>query len=115
MTQHRIYTMSVASVYPHYAAKAEKKRRTKAEVDEIILWLTGYTAREFAKHLKDGTDFEAFYGQARLNPARTLITGTVCGVRVEAIEDPTMRKVRIMDKLIWLAIGQSPDRKRPRP
>ena len=73
---------------------------TKAEVDEIILWLTGYTAREFAKHLKDGTDFEAFYGQARLNPARTLITGTVCGVRVETIEDPLMRELRYLDKLI---------------
>jgi hypothetical protein len=79
--RHRVFAMSFASVYPHYIAKAEKKGRTKAEVDEIILWLTGYTAREFAKHLKDGTDFEAFYGQARLNPARTLITGTVCGMR----------------------------------
>ena len=70
MPEHRIYSTPFSSVYPHYIAKAEKKGRTKAEVDEIILWLTGYTAREFAKHLKDGTDFEAFYGQARLNPAR---------------------------------------------
>jgi hypothetical protein len=98
--RHRVFAMSFASVYPHYIAKAEKKGRTKAEVDEIILWLTGYTAREFAKHLKDGTDFEAFYGQARLNPARTLITGTVCGVRVETIEDPLMRELRYLDKLI---------------
>ena len=100
MATHRIYSTPFASVYPHYIAKAEKKGRTKAEVDEIILWLTGYTAREFAKHLKDGTDFEAFYGQARLNPARTLITGTVCGVRVETIEDPLMRELRYLDKLI---------------
>ena len=87
-----VFAIPLASVY--------LRDITKAEVDEIILWLTGYTAREFAKHLKDGTDFEAFYGRARLNPARTLITGTVCGVRVETIEDPLMRELRYLDKLI---------------
>ena len=100
MPSHRIYSTPFSSVYPHDIAKAEKKGRTKAEVDEIILWLTGYTARELAKHLKDGTDFRGFYGQARLNPARTLIKGVVCGVRVETIEDPLMRELRYLDKLI---------------
>ena len=97
---HRIYKVSLASVYPHYVAKAEKKGRTKAEVDRIILWLTGYTPAEFEAHLANKTDFESFYGQARLNPARTEITGVVCGVRVETIEDPLMRELRYLDKLI---------------
>jgi len=98
--KHRIYTTSFASVYPHYVAKAEKKGRTKAEVDEIILWLTGFTAAEFAAHLADKTDFETFYGAARLNPARAAIKGVVCGVRVEDVEDPVMREARYLDKLI---------------
>jgi hypothetical protein len=97
---HRIYKISFASVYPHYLAKAERKGRTKAEVDQIILGLTGYTPAEFEAHLADKTDFETFYGQARLNPARAGITGVVCGVRVEEIEDPLMRELRYLDKLI---------------
>ena len=97
---HRIYRMSFASVYPHYVAKAEKKGRTREEVDRIILWLTGYTPAEFEAHLESKTDFETFYGQARLNPARSGIKGVVCGVRVEDIEDPVMREARYLDKLI---------------
>jgi len=98
--KHRIYTMSFASVYPHYIAKAEKKGRTQAEVDEIILWLTGFTRAEFEQLLADRTDFETMFAKARLNPARTEIKGVVCGVRVEEIEDPLMRELRYMDKLI---------------
>jgi hypothetical protein len=101
MAGHRIYAISFASVYPHYVAKAEKKGRTKAEVDEIIRWLTGYTQRGLDAHLKKGTSFEAFFGAApALNPARDLIKGVVCGVRVEAIEDPLMREIRYLDKLV---------------
>lgn len=100
MAGHRIFKTSFASVYPHYVAKAEKKGRTRAEVDRIILWLTGYSADELAGHLEAKTDFETFYGQARLNPARTLITGSVCGIRVEEIEYPLMRELRYLDKLI---------------
>jgi len=101
MAKHRIYTMSVASVYPHYVAKAEKKGRTKAEVDEIIRWLTGYSQEELEAHLEKRTDFETFFAEAPLlNPARALIKGVVCGVRVETIEDPLMREIRYLDKLI---------------
>lgn len=101
MTKHRIYTTSFASVYPHYVAKAEKKGRTQAEVDEIIRWLTGYSATEFEAQLKNGTDFETFFAEAPcLNPARTLIKGTICGVRLEEIQEPTMREIRYLDKLI---------------
>ena len=101
MAKHRIYTMSFASVYPHYVAKAEKKGRTKKEVDQIIRWLTGYTQRQLNKQLKDETDFETFMGKAPcLNPSRSLITGVVCGVRVEEVEEPTMREIRYLDKLI---------------
>lgn len=101
MTNHRIYAMSVASVYPHYIAKAERKGRTKAEVDEVFRWLTGYTQAAFAKHLAAGTDFETFFAKApRLNPHRTLVTGTVCGVRVEEVEEPLMREIRRLDKLV---------------
>ena len=101
MAGHRIYTTSVASVYPHYVAKAEKKGRTKAEVDEIFGWLTGYTDAELDAHLERGTDFETFFAEAPgMNPARSLITGVVCGVRVEDIEEPTMREIRYLDKLI---------------
>jgi len=100
-TKHRVYAMSFASVYPHYIAKAEKKGRTKAEVDQIIRWLTGYTPKQFEAHLKKKTDLETFYGSApRMNPARSLITGVVCGIRVEEIEEPTMREIRYLDKLI---------------
>lgn len=101
MTKHRIYTTSFAGVYPHYVAKAEKKGRSKAEVDQIILWLTGYGQEQLDARLADKTDFETFFAQApRLNPARANITGVVCGVRVEAIEDPLMREIRYLDKLI---------------
>jgi len=93
--------MKVAGVYPHYVAKAEKKGRTRAEVDEIIRWLTGYSQDELEARLEAGADFETFFAEApRLNPARTAITGTICGVRIEEIEDPLMREVRYLDKLI---------------
>lgn len=97
---HRIYTTSFASVYLHYVAKAERNGRTAAEVDEIILWLTGFTPAQLAGHLAAKTDFTTFFGEAQLNPARTLITGTVCGVRVEAVEEPLMREIRYLDKLV---------------
>ena len=101
MASHRIYTTSVASVYPHYVAKAEKKGRTRAEVDEIIRWLTGYDQAQFAAQLEAGVDVETFFGQApKMNPARTGITGVICGVRIEQIEDPLMREIRYLDKLI---------------
>ena len=101
MTKHRIYTTSFASVYPHYVAKAERKGRTKAEVDEIICWLTGYDEAQLEARLADGTDFETFFADApRMNPARKLITGVVCGVRVEEVEEPTMREIRYLDKLV---------------
>ena len=98
---HRIYTTAVASVYPHYITKAEKKGRTKAEVDEILRWLTGYTQKQLEAHLAKRTDFQAFFDQApRLNPKRSLITGVVCGVRVEEVAEPLMREIRYLDKLI---------------
>ena len=101
MTKHRIYTTSVASVYVHYVAKAEKKGQTQAEVDQIILWLTGYGPAAFQALLADKTDFETFFAQApALNPAREAITGVICGVRIENIEDPLMREIRYLDKLI---------------
>jgi hypothetical protein len=101
MTKHRIYTTSVASVYPHYVAKAEKKGRTQAEVDEIIRWLTGYSQAELEAQLANQIDFESFFAQApHLNPARAGITGMVCGVRLEEIAEPTMREIRYLDKLI---------------
>jgi hypothetical protein len=100
-TKQRVYTMSVASVYPFYVAKAEKKGRTKAEVDEIIRWLTGYSQKELEAELKKQTNFEIFFAQApQLNPSRSLITGVICGVRLEEIEDPLMREIRYLDKLI---------------
>lgn len=99
--KHKIFQMSVASVYPHYVAKAEKKGRSQAEVDEIIRWLTGYSADELSAQLEKNTDFETFFAEApQLNPFRTLIKGVVCGVRVEEIEEPTMREIRYLDKLI---------------
>ena len=101
MAKHRIYTMSFASVYPHYVAKAEKKGRTKSEVDEIICWLTGYSLDQLEAQLEKGTDFETFLAEApEMNPDRTLIKGVVCGVRVENVEEPTMREIRYLDKLI---------------
>ncbi|HSR61718.1 MAG TPA: DUF2200 domain-containing protein [Robiginitalea sp.] len=101
MKKHRIYTMAFAGVYPHYLAKAQKKGRTKEEVDAIIHWLTGYDAGGLQRVLDERTDFETFFGQApRLNPNASKITGVICGYRVEDIEDPLMQKVRYLDKLI---------------
>jgi len=101
MTKHRIFSVSVATVYPLYIAKVERKGRTKAEVDEIICWLTGHSQATLAEQLAAQTTFEDFFAQApRMNAARSLITGTVCGIRVEEIEDPVMREVRYLDKLI---------------
>lgn len=101
MTKHRIYSMSVASVYPHYISKAEKKGRTKAEVDEVFRWLTGYSQAELEAQLEARTDFETFFAEApRLNPARSSIKGLICGIRVEDIEEPLMREIRYLDKLI---------------
>lgn len=101
MTGHRIYTTSFASVYPHYVAKAERKGRTKAEVDTIIRWLTGYTQKQLERQIAKRTDFEHFFAEApAMNPSRALITGVVCGVRVEHVEEPLMREIRYLDKLI---------------
>ena len=101
MPPHRIYKISFASVYPHYLTKAEKKGRTQAEVDEIILWLTGYSHAELTAHLAAQTGFETFFAQApALNPARAQIMGVICGVRIEEITDPLMREIRYLDKLI---------------
>jgi hypothetical protein len=96
----RIFTVSVASVYPHYLAKVEKKGRTKAELDRVIEWLTGFDEAALRHHLDAGTTFEDFFAQARLNPDAELITGVVCGVRVEEIDDPLMRRIRRLDKLV---------------
>ena len=99
--KHRIYTISVASVYPFYVAKAEKKGRTKQEVDEIIRWLTGYSQKALDAQLAKKTDFETFFAKApKLNPSRALITGVICGIRVEDIKEPLMQELRYMDKLI---------------
>jgi hypothetical protein len=101
MAKHRIYTMSFASVYPLYIAKAERKGRTKAEVDEVIRWLTGYSQKKLEAQLEKQTDFETFFAKApKLNPSRTLIKGVICGVRVEDIKEPTMQEIRFLDKLI---------------
>lgn len=101
MPEHRIYGVSVASVWPHYVVKAEKKGRTAAEVEEIVRWLTGYTKPQLAKALKAGTTFRDFFaGAPAMNPARRAITGVVCGVRVETIEDPLMQEIRYLDKLV---------------
>ena len=101
MTKHRVYTVPFASIYPLYIQKTEKKNRTKAEVDEIIHWLTGYGQQELAVVLENQTDLETFYRDApQMNPARNLITGVICGVRLEDIAEPTMREIRYLDKLI---------------
>lgn len=101
MIKHRIYTMSFARVYPEYVAKAERKGRTKTEVDEIICWLTGYTQKELEAQLAKETDYETFLAESpQLNPSRSLITGVICGVRVEEIEEPTMQGIRYVDKLV---------------
>ena len=101
MSKHRIYTTSFASVYPLYVAKAERKGRTKAEVDEVIRWLTGHTEASLENELKRQTDFETFFNQApQLNPLRNTIKGVVCGVRVEEVAEPIMREIRYLDKLV---------------
>ncbi|HJF32034.1 MAG TPA: DUF2200 domain-containing protein [Sporosarcina psychrophila] len=101
MTKHKIYTMSVARVYPLYVTKAEKKGRTKAEIDEVIRWLTGYSQEELEVQLEKQINFETFFAEApQMNPSRTLIKGVICGVRVEDIEEPTMQEIRYLDKLI---------------
>ena len=100
-TKHRIFTTPVANVYPYYIAKAEKKGRTPAEVEAIVCWLTGYTPKQLERELKQQTHFETFFAKApKPNPARKLITGVICGVRVEDIEEPTMREIRYLDKLV---------------
>jgi hypothetical protein len=101
MTNNRIYTISFARVYPLYIAKAERKGRTKAEVDEIIRWLTGYSQEEVAAQIEKQASLEAFYAEApKLNPSRALIKGMICGIRVEDIKEPTMQEIRYLDKLI---------------
>ena len=112
MAKHRIYTTSFASVYPLYVAKAEKKGRTKAEVDQIICWLTGYGQKELAAQLEKQTDFETFFAKApKINPSRALIKGVVCGVRVEDIKEPTMQEIRYLDELVdELAKGKAMDK-----
>ena len=112
MAKHRIYTTSFAAVYPHYVAKAEKKGRTKAEVDQIVSWLTGYRQKGLEAHLEKQTDFETFFAKApKPNPSRALIKGVVCGVRGEDIKEPTMREIRYLDKLIdELARGKAMDK-----
>ena len=96
----RIFSTSVASVYPHYVNKVEKKGRTTAELDQVICWLTGFDEAALAGHLKAETTFEDFFAAATLNPNAVLITGSVCGVRVEHVEDPLMQKIRYLDKLV---------------
>jgi hypothetical protein len=108
---HGIFTTSVSSVYPHYVAKVEKKGRTKAELDQAIDWLTGFDEAQLQQHLDAGTTFEEFFAAARLNPRASLITGTVCGVRVQDIEDPLMRNIRYLDKLVdEIAKGKAMDK-----
>lgn len=107
----RIFTTSVASVYPLYLAKVERKGRTKAELDEVIRWLTGFTDDELTSQLADGADFDDFFRAATLNPQACLITGSVCGVRVEDVQDPLMQRIRYLDKLVdELAKGRPMDK-----
>lgn len=107
----RIFTTSVSAVYPLYVAKVEKKGRTRAELDQVIRWLTGFDDAEMARHLAAGTNFQEFFAAATLNPNAPRITGVVCGVRVEDVEDPLMRKIRYLDKLVdELARGKSMDK-----
>ena len=96
----RIFTTSVAAVYPHYVNKVEKKGRSKAELDEVIQWLTGFDEATLSRHLTEETTFEDFFRAATLNPHASLIAGSVCGIRVEEVEDPLMQKIRYLDKLV---------------
>ena len=101
MAKHRIFTTAFAKVYPMYVQKAEGKGRTRVEVDQVIRWLTGYTQAGLEKQIAQGTDIESFFAQApAMHPNTALVKGVVCGVRVEEVEDPLMRKIRILDKLI---------------
>ena len=101
MDNHRVFKMSFASVYPHYILKAEKKGRTKKEVDEVICWLTGYSPKEFARQIKLKIDLETFFSEApKIHPNAKKITGTICGVRIQDIDHPLMKKIRYMDKLV---------------
>lgn len=111
-TKHRIFTTSFANVYPYYVAKAEKKGRTRSEVDAIICWLTGYNLRQLQGQLKKQTDFENFFKEApKPHPLRSLIKGVICGVRIEEIQEPTMREIRYLDKLVdELAKGKPMDK-----
>ena len=112
MAKHRIYSISVGKVYPLYVAKAEKKGRTKTEVDQIISWLTGYNQKQLESQFAKQADLETFFAKTpKMNPSRALITGVICGVRVEDIEEPTMREIRYLDKLIdELAKGKAMDK-----
>lgn len=106
----RIFTTSVASVYPHYVTKVEKKGRTTEELDAVIRWLTGFDQETLRRHLDEGTTFEDFFAQATLHPNVSLITGSVCGVKVQEVEDPLMRRIRYLDKLVdELAKGKALD------
>lgn len=108
---HRIFTTAVSSVYPHYLAKVERKGRTKQELDEVIEWLTGYGPDDLAHHLERDTSFEEFFAEATLNPQASQITGVICGIRVEDVEDPLMQKIRYLDKLVdELAKGKAMDK-----
>ncbi|MDE0546046.1 DUF2200 domain-containing protein [Microbacterium sp. C7(2022)] len=108
---HRIFTMSFASVYPHYVTKMERKGRTVEELDQVIEWLTGFDDAQLRRHLDEHTTFEDFFAEAELNPGVTQITGVICGVRVEQIEDPLMQKIRYLDKLVdELAKGKPMDK-----
>ena len=110
-TGHRIFSTTVASVYPLYLAKVEKKGRTQDELDAVIRWLTGYDEAELERHLAAGTSFADFFAGARLNPDAGLITGVICGMRVETIEDPLMQQIRYLDKLVdELAKGRALDK-----
>jgi hypothetical protein len=107
----RIFTTSFASVYPHYVTKVERKGRTKAELDQVIEWLTGFDEAALSDHLAAETTFEDFFAEARLNPHASMITGVVCGIRVEDVEDPLMQKIRYLDKLVdEVAKGKSMDK-----
>jgi hypothetical protein len=112
MPKHRIFATSFASVYPHYVQKAERKNRTKEEIDQIIRWLTGYSRAALQQQIRKKTDFETFFAQApAIHPNSSLIKGVVCGVRVEEIKDPLMQKIRYLDKLIdELAKGKAMDK-----
>jgi len=117
MDHHRVYKLRFGSVYPHYVAKAERKGRTRQEVDEIIRWLTGYDQRQLGAMIDDDTDFEQFFARApALNPARSAIRGLICGIRVEEIEEPLMREIRYLDKLVdELARGKAMEKILRRP